>query len=237
MKRILTLNQKRTVACLLTVVYIGLLILLFVYVGKPFISMLNDKGMFKEWVASHGIWGYIIFVLMTILQVFAAIIPGEPFEIAAGYAFGWFGGTILALIGIALGQTIVFFIIRKFGRRALDLFIPQSKIESIKFFSDTGNMFRMMFILFFIPGTPKDILTYCAGLSKIDYVSFILITMIARIPSIVSSTVSGDALSSGNYVFAAVIIAVSAIISVGGMIIYSKIKKSIEREKIAREQK
>ena len=89
-----------------------------------------------------------MYVLVTALQVFAAIIPGEPFEIAAGYAFGWFGGTLLAMLGIALGQAIVFGIIRKFGRRALDLFIPQSKVESIKFFRDTGNMFLSLIHIF-----------------------------------------------------------------------------------------
>ena len=227
----MTVNQKRIVAGVITVLYIALLVLIFVYVGKPFVSMLDDPGMFKLWVADHGALGYIVFVLMTALQVFAAIIPGEPFEIAAGYAFGWFGGIVLVTIGIAIGQTMVFLIIRKFGRRALDLFIPSSKIESIKFFKNTGNMFRMMFILFFIPGTPKDIFTYCVGLSKIEYAPFIIITMLARLPSIVSSAVSGDALSSGNYTFAVIIFAVMAVVSIGGMILYSKIKKSLENKK------
>ena len=92
-------------------------------------------------------------------------------------------------------------------------------------------MFRMMFLLFFIPGTPKDLLTYCVALTKIDFVSFITITMIARMPSILSSTLSGDALSSGNYVFAGIIIGISAIVAVVGMIIYSKKKKSLDTKK------
>lgn len=230
-KKHLTLNQKRAIACVITIAYIAVLVLLFIYIGKPFVKLLDNPGQFKDWVQSHGIWGYVVYVLMTALQVFAAIIPGEPFEIAAGYAFGWFGGTLLAMLGIALGQAIVFGIIRKFGRRALDLFIPQSKVESIKFFRDTGNMFRMVFLLFFIPGTPKDLLTYCVALTKIDFVSFITITMIARMPSILSSTLSGDALSSGNYLFAGIIIGVSAVVAVVGMVIYSKKKKSLDTKK------
>ncbi len=226
-QRHLSLTQKRIIACVITAAYLALLALIFIYIGKPFVKMLNDHGQFKAWIQSHGAAGYVIYVLMSALQVFAAIIPGEPFEIAAGYAFGWFGGTLLAISGIAIGQSLVFLIIRKFGRHALDLFIPKSKADSVKFFHDSGNVFRMMFILFFIPGTPKDILTYCAALSDIDYLSFIFITMIARLPSILTSTLSGDALAGGNYWLAGTVIGISAVCAIVGMIVYSKKKKSL----------
>ncbi len=225
----MTLRQKRIIACVITLAYIGLLVTLFFYVGEPFIKMLDNPGQFKDWVAAHGIWGPVIFVLMTALQVFAAIIPGEPFEIAAGYAFGWVWGSILTLVGIGMGQAIVFFLVRRYGRRALDLFIPQSKINSVKFLGDSGNVTRMLFILFFIPGTPKDIMTYVSGLLKIDFSSFIVITMIARLPSVISSTVGGSALSEGNYTFALIVLGITAVVSVLGMLLYSKIKKSIEK--------
>ncbi len=225
----LSLNQKRAIACLITAAYITALALIFTYIGKPFMRMLDNPGMFKNWVHSHGISGYLIYILMTALQVFAAIIPGEPFEIVAGYAFGWSTGTLLAFFGIAIGQSLVFLVIKKFGRRALDLFIPQSKLNSIKVFKSTGSMFRMMFLLFFIPGTPKDLLTYCVALSRIDYISFITITMTARIPSIISSAISGDALSSGKYAFATVVITISVIIAMVGAIVYSKKKNSLSK--------
>lgn len=90
-------------------------------------------------------------------------------------------------------------------------------------------MFRMMFLLFFIPGTPKDLLTYCVALSRIDYISFITITMTARIPSIISSAISGDALSSGKYAFATVVITISVIIAMVGAIVYSKKKNSLSK--------
>lgn len=223
----MSVKQKRIIAALITALYLAVLALIFIYIGKPFVSMLDDPGRFKEWIASHGAWGPIIFTLMTALQVFAAIIPGEPFEIAAGYAFGWFKGTALAILGIALGQTIVFFIIRKFGRRALELFIPESKLDSVRFMQNTDNVFRLIFILFFIPGTPKDILTYFCGLCRISYSSFIITTMVARLPSIISSTVGGSAVSDGNYLFAGIVFGVTALVSIAGMIIYSCIKKKL----------
>lgn len=227
----MTLRQKRALACVISVVYIAICALIFLYIGKPFIAMLDEPGKFQEWIASHGIIGPAIFFVMTILQVFVAVIPGEPFEIAAGYTFGWLGGTLLCVIGIAVGQAIVFMLIKKFGARTLELFVSREKLNSVKFIRKSGNSFRLLFILFFIPGTPKDILTYCAGLMDIDLCSFLIITTIARLPSVMTSTIGGNALSEGNYVFAAIVFVITAIVSIGGLLLYSKIKKKIEARK------
>ena len=223
---VMSLTQKRIIAVASALFYIALCALLFIYVGKPFIENIDEPGGFREWASSHGIIGPIVFFIMTVLQVFAAVIPGEPLEIAAGYTFGWFGGTLLCIIGIAVGQALVFLMIKKFGMRALELFVSREKIESVRFLRESGRSFRLLFILFFIPGTPKDILTYCAGLLPINLKSFLIITIFARLPSIVTSTVGGSALSNGDYVFAIIVFAVTAVISIGGLLLYSRIKKS-----------
>lgn len=227
----MSLTKKRILACVLALLYLGCCGLIFLYIGKPFIAMLDEPGQFQDWVASHGLWGYVIFFAMTILQVFVAVIPGEPLEIAAGYTFGWFGGTLLCVSGIAVGQAVVFMLIKKFGTRALELFISREKLNSVRFIRQAGNSFRLLFILFFIPGTPKDILTYCAGLMDIDLKSFLIITTVARLPSVVTSTIGGSALSDGNYLFAVIVFAATAAVSIGGLILYSKIKKKLEKRK------
>lgn len=227
----MTLTQKRILACVTAVIYLGICAVIFLYIGKPFIAMLDEPGEFREWIASKGIVGPIVFFLMTILQVFVAAMPGEPLEIASGYTFGWLGGTLLCVIGIAIGQAVVFMLIKKFGTRALELFIPREKFNSVKFLKNSGKSRRLLFLLFFIPGTPKDILTYCAGLTDIDLRSFLTITTVARLPSVVTSTIGGSALSEGNYVFAIIVFAVTAVVSIGGLAAYSKIKKKLEVRK------
>lgn len=227
---ITNLTKKRIFVCMIAVLYLCCCGLIFLYIGKPFLAMLDEPGRFQDWVASHGIWGNIIFFLMTALQVFVAIIPGEPLEIAAGYIFGWFGGTLLCTLGIMAGQAVVFTLIKKFGIRALELFIPLEKLNSVRFIRQSGNSFRLLFILFFIPGTPKDILTYCAGLINIDLKSFLIITTVARLPSILTSTIGGSALSDGNYLFAVIVFVLTAVVSFSGLLLYSKIKKRLERK-------
>lgn len=225
------LRSKRIIAVTMLIVYLILCALIFVKIGKPFITMLDEPGRFQEWIASHGIWGYIIFFAMTVLQVFVAVIPGEPFEIAAGYAFGWLGGTLITIAGVTLGQTLVFLLIRKYGMRAIELFVPRDKLEKVNFIRTSGRTFRLLFALFLIPGTPKDVLAYYAGLTNIRLTSFLVIAVFARLPSVVTSTVGGSALSDGSYLAAAAVFLITAAVGVAGLVIYGKIQKSVREKK------
>ncbi len=236
-KKQLTKRAQRVIAILITVLYIGLCALIFVYVGKPFIKMLDEPGRFKEWVASHGLWGHFIYFFMTVLQVFVALIPGEPFEIAAGYAFGAIWGTVLCMAGILAGQTIVFFLIRKFGTKILDLFFPDARAFTEKLAKNSSRSTKLLFILFFIPGTPKDVLCYAAGLTSIPYSQFITVTAFARLASVVSSTVGGYAFSEGRYLFGILVFGITAAVSIAGLIVYGKIKAKIDEKRADTKEK
>ena len=172
--------------------FVLLLVFLAVYVGGPFVKTLRDPAAFRTWVNARGLWGKVLFVGMTALQVIVAFIPGEPFELAAGYAFGAVWGTVLVWIGLVLGSTIVFLFVRKVGVKAVEVFFPRERIDSLKFLKDEKKLNAAAFLLFFIPGTPKDLLTYAAGLTKIRLLPWVLITSVARLPSIVTSTISGQ---------------------------------------------
>ena len=95
--------------------------------GKPMLALLSDPERFRDWVDERGLWGRAAFVGMMSLQIIAAMIPGEPLEIAAGYAFGAAEGTALCLLGALLGGTAVFLGVRRFGRRAVRGVFPPRK--------------------------------------------------------------------------------------------------------------
>ncbi len=217
------LQKAFAIVCILGFLILSVLILL--YVGKPFLDFLDQPEKFRQWIDERGFAGQAVFFGMIVLQVFIAVIPGEPLEIAAGYAFGWFGGTILSLFGITVGSALVFLFVRRFGMRAIELFIPREKIESIRFLRNTDRLKSLMFLLFLIPGTPKDILTYAAGLTPLRLSEFLILSTAARIPSLVTSIVGGSALGSGNYLTAALVFAFTAAVSILGLLLYSKIKK------------
>lgn len=227
----MSLTQKRILVCVIAVLYLGLCAAVFTYIGKPFIAMLDEPGEFQDWIASKGVIGPLVFFLIMMMQVFVAVMPGEPLEIAAGYTFGWLGGTLLAAAGIAVGQAVVFMLVKKFGARALDLFISRDKLNSVKFIRESKHSLKLLAILYFIPGTPKDLLTYCAGLLDIELKQFLMVTTIARLPSLVTSTIGGSALSDGNYLFAAIIFIATTAVSLLGLLIYSVIKKKLDKRR------
>lgn len=206
-------------------VFVLLLVFITVYVGKPLVTTLRDPAAFRAWVDARGVWGKVLFVGMTALQVIVAFIPGEPFELAAGYAFGAVWGTVLVWIGLVLGSTIVFLFVRKIGVKAVEVFFPREKIDSLKFLNDEKKLGAAAFLLFFIPGTPKDLLTYAAGLTKIRLLPWVLLTSVARLPSIVTSTVSGAALGTQRYVLAAVVFGITALLSGAGLLLYRRAER------------
>ncbi len=205
--------------------FVALSVFLLLAVGRPMLRFIQDPGGFRAWVDGHGIWGRIAFVGMMFFQVVVAIVPGEPLEIAAGYAFGFWEGTLLCQIGIFLGSLTVFLFVRNWGIRVVEVFFPREKILSSKLLRDRRKRDALAFILMFIPGTPKDILTYCAGLTDMPLGTWLLISTIARIPSVVTSTIGGNALGLKDYWFALTVFAATLVLSLGGWLLYRRLDK------------
>ena len=219
------IRRRRVVSILSLCVLLAFIAVVAIVVGKPLVEMLSRPEEFQKWVDSHHIWGRLAFVGMMCLQVVFAIIPGEPMEIGAGYAFGSIEGTLLCLAGAAVGSSIIYLFTKKFGIKLVEAFISKEKILSLSFIKNTKKLNLLIFILFFIPGTPKDIFTYFIGLTPMKLHIFLLISSIARIPSVITSTISGDALVSQNYGFAISVFVITAVVSTAGIFIYHKISK------------
>ena len=200
------------------------------FIGRPLIQFEGEPEKFRAWVNESGIWGMIAFVGMTVFQVIIAFVPGEPLEIGAGYAFGAFWGTLLCIIGITLGSLIVFWLVRTLGVRLLEVFFTYEKIKSLKFLQNEKRLALITFFLFFLPGTPKDLLTYFVGLTKIDFKGFLFIVAVARIPSVITSTIGGSLLGSEKYILAVIAFGITLLISVIGWVIYNKISKKNNKD-------
>jgi len=186
------------------------------------------------WVNSNGIWGRLAFIGMVVLQVIFAIIPGEPVELGAGYAFGTFEGTILCLTGAAVGTSVIFLFTKLLGIRLIEALVGRQKLRSMLFLKNSRNLNLLIFLLFFIPGTPKDVITYVIGFTPVKLTTFLILTSIARIPSVLTSTITGNALGSQDYKTAIIVYAVTGAISLAGLLVYRKISASIRKRKSKR---
>ena len=220
----------------LLVVVIAVIIGLIVYLFPVVRNLSTPEGQleFKNQVASMGALGYLALFGLQFAQIFLIIIPGEPIEILAGMCYGGIGGLIFITISACIITTIIFFAVRKFGRRFVYSFCSKEridKIENSKLFKNPKKIEFIMLILFLIPGTPKDLLVYLAGLLPVNPLRFILISTFARIPSVVSSTFAGSNLVAGNWKFSVIIYAVTFLI-VGIMIF---IINKFDKDKTAEE--
>ena len=227
----MTSKSKKAVSILIMAALVLASVAIFLLVGKPLVSFASNPQAFREWIEGFGIWSRLVFIAIVVLQVVVAIIPGEPIEIAAGYAFGGFEGTVLSIAGITLGSIIIFLLVRKFGVKLVEVFFSREKINSLGFLKDNKKVNVLFFVIMAIPGTPKDLISYFAPLTNIKLVNWVIITTVARIPSVVTSTISGSALGEKKYLFALIAFAVTGILSGAGYLIYSKISKAKQNKK------
>ena len=227
--RSLTQRQKRWLVGTGVFLFLVLSALVCFFAGRPLIRFVKQPELFRQWVDQQGPLGPLAFMGMVILQIAVAVIPGEPLEIAAGYAFGALEGTLWCLLGAFAGRTVVFLLVRRFGARAVEVFFPLEKLQDLKFLQNQRRLTFWVFFLFFLPGTPKDVLCYIVGLTRLPLRSWLIISAIAPIPSIVTSTIGGDALGMGNYAFAALVFVLTLAVSGLGLLFYRGICRVRER--------
>ena len=200
----------------------------------------EGKIAFKEKIQNLGIQGILIIFALEVAQIFLFILPGEPIEIVAGMCYGGFWETVLLLVSSTIISAIIFYLVRILGRRFVYEFSDEEKVKKIensKLFKDFKKIELIMFILFLIPGSPKDLLVYIAGLLPIKPSRFIVITTIARIPSIVSSTYAGEKILNGDYKVAFISYGIIIAIAIIAVFIINLFDKDKTAEKAFREIK
>ena len=224
-------KQKKRIAAGAVVIFILFSAAIFWFVGRPMIRFARQPELFRAWVEQRGVWGKIAYVGMVFLQVLVAVIPGEPLEICGGYAFGAFWGTVLCLLGAMLGSVAVFAFVRRFGQPLVEVFFSREKLDSLRFLHSSPRRDALFWLIFTVPGTPKDLLCYFAGLTDLPWRTWLLISSVGRIPSIVTSTIGGDALGVQNYQFALIAFGVTLAISGVGLLIYRAVCRRHEEKK------
>lgn len=223
-------RQRKIAAALLVVAAIIIATAVGIIVGRPLVRYVSEPESFRVWVNERGLLGRLAYVAIVIFQVLLALIPGEPFEILGGYAFGAVEGTLLCLVATSLGSILVFALVRRFGVGLVRLFFSQEKLDGARFLHSSPRRDLLFLIIFMLPGTPKDLLSYFAGLTDIRFGTWLVICSIGRIPSIISSTVGGDALGEKNYLAAIIVFAASFAISLVGMLVYKLLSERRARK-------
>ena len=225
-------NRQKIIKIGSAVILVGVLVWLTLQF-LPFVLSLKDQASlerFKQDVYQKGVGGWFTVLGIQILQVIVAIIPGEPIEVLAGITYGTWWGLLTCLTGALIGSVFIFFMVRWLGHSFITMFIEGDKLKSLKFLKNTTRLEFITFILFFIPGTPKDVLTYFAGLTPIKPLRFFVISTFARIPSVITSTYAGSILGDGNIWLFVIIYGITAAVAAIGIFIYNRIVKNMNQK-------
>ena len=227
-------NKKELIKKLIPLIVFILAMVLVTVLLWPYVSALStEEGReeFKAFIDNIGILGWFVTLGIQLLQIFVALIPGEPVELMLGFVWGPWIGMLTCLLGIFIGTLVIFLLVKRFGRPFVRKIVGDKDLSTYKFLSDPKKIDLTVFILFFIPGTPKDALTYIAPLAPIKPVRYLVIATLARIPSVITSTLLGDSIAEGDYLMAVIVFVVTALISVLGIILGNKYinKKNSER--------
>ena len=233
-------NKTKILKIILTITVVALIIAVLVYLFPLIKNLSTEQGRleFKEKIDEWKFWGFLVLFGLQVAQIFLFIVPGEPIEILTGMCYGGLWGTIFILISAGLISTGIFFMVRKFGRKFVYNFCDKEKVQKIensKLFQNPNKIEKIMFILFILPGTPKDLLVYILGLLPVKPLKFIVVSTIARIPSIISSTLAGANIATGNWKMSIMIylaIIIPAIILILIMNKFDKDKTAVEALKV-----
>jgi len=213
-------KHKKLAACIAVLIFLLFCIAVSYYIGVPMVRLAEDPAEFRRWVDSYGVFGRLVFIGMVVLQVIVAFIPGEPIELAAGYAFGFWEGTLLTLAGFLIGSWAVFLLVRKLGVKLVEIFFSTEKIRTFSFLNNPKKTKTLAFLLMLIPGTPKDFLSYFAGLTTLSMKTWLLIVAVGRLPSLVTSTATGAAAGQKDYVLSAIMLGITLLLTATGILYY-----------------
>lgn len=216
---------------LLRILFLLILIGLAAYLFFHFdlIRFFQDRHQILQLIKSYP-YDELVFIVLQIIQVVAAPIPGELTGIIGGYLYGPLWGTIYSTIGLTLGSWIAFMLARFFGEPLLENVIHKEVFAKFEHFMEHKGLL-VSFLLFLIPGFPKDYLCYIMGVSLIPTGTFIIISTAGRIFGTIMLSVMGAFAGNGQYTFLTVILALGIAISIPAYYYHDKLIEILKKRK------
>jgi uncharacterized membrane protein YdjX (TVP38/TMEM64 family) len=219
-------NQRRQLAIrgLIFIVLVALLFFFSRYIPQPlsvlapagedfedFEGIYSSPDKLSKFLQSLGPYSPAVFVLFQTLQVVAAPFPGELTGVAGGYVYGETVGLILSTLGLTLGSWIAFELASILGRPFVERFVRHEVLHKFDFLT-TNTGATICFLLFLIPGFPKDYLCYLLGLSRMKLSTFLIVSVFGRIPGTYLLSLQGAKFRHQEYYQVAIFTVASAVI-------------------------
>lgn len=194
-------NRKKYITSIILLILLIITIFVFYEYIFKYYTILKDPQKIKKLILSYGKYSMLVFVMFQVIQVVFFFIPGEAVQIISGYIFGNFLGTLLSLAGIFIGSAIGYLLARYLARDKVQKIIEKRDLKIFRKVLNEGSNKKVIFLVYLIPGIPKDILVYLCGVSDVDFKDFLLYSTLGRFPWIVASSMFGSGIESKSYIF------------------------------------
>ena len=213
------------------IAFFAIMVLIVVLLWPYFGDLFEEGGIERiiTDVRDAGPVGFLILLGLQFLQIVVAFIPGEVVQIAAGLLYGPWVGALVILVGCVISSAFIFALVHKLGAPFVQSMVPTQYLNKFRKFELTGKLNIVVFVLFLIPGLPKDVFTYLVPLTDMRMRTFLLLSNVGRIPGIVVSTYAADGLADGRLMESVIIFAVAAVIAVLGIVFRERIMKLLEK--------
>jgi len=191
-----------------------LIILLLILVGIPLFLVIFYKDTLLNsatWsnlptiLGAHRKGAFLALIFLQMLQIVVCILPGQPIQFASSYLYGVVGGLLIALIGAVIGSIITYRLANFLGNDAMHLVFGEQRVKDYIRKLNSSRSLTIVFLIYLIPGIPKDLVSYVAGISDIELKSFLLVSTAGRIPGLMGSLLVGTFWQSKNYVGLAIV--------------------------------
>lgn len=201
----------------------------YLFIHFDLFRFFKNKDELIAFIRSYR-YDEIVFIAVQIIQVLVAAIPGELSGFVGGFLYGPVWGTIYSTIGLTLGSWLAFMLARFFGEPLLEKVVKKEVFEKFEYFMEHKGL-MVSFLLFLIPGFPKDYLCYILGMSRIPVWSFLILSTIGRLFGTAMLSVSGNVARNEQYVLLAFIVLVGGLVSVFIYIYRDKILELLKNKK------
>lgn len=184
---------------LLLIIVVG--IPLYVYFFKhDWLMQFKDFNDVVSYLKAYKIEAIPIYIALQIVQIVISVIPGQVFQFAAGYLYTFLPALLLSVIGAFLGTVISFCLARWLGSDFVHLFFGKEKTSEYVQKLNSKKAYMAVFFIYLIPGIPKDVVSYAAGISEMRFKPFIFLSLVGRLPGMMGSIMIGSMWHKEEYV-------------------------------------
>jgi len=212
---------------ILTIIIILLVLAAIYYFGSHLFVHFKDVHHSRITINSFGAYSPLVMIGLQIFILLLAFISQIPVIIAGGYVFGAISATIYTLISFFIGGTIAFFLARWFGRPFVKRIITKHAMSKFDDYSGV-RLDITLFFLFLIPWFP-DAMCYVSGLTNIKYKTFAIISVVARIPTVLLFAFAGKSIAGVHHIRSIILFGIILICGIVILIFRKRIEKHVTK--------